>query len=124
MQLEFKVDLKPIQRRIKPANASHQNSERLPPIVRLLVLAHQIERAVEKGRARDYMDAARQLGLTRARVTQIVNLLLLSPIIQATILTEPDRVRQLSERRLRPVIEELDWQKQETLFKQLLVGPA
>ena len=100
MQLEFKVDLKPIQRRIKPANASRRNTEQLPGLVKLLVLAHQIEQAVETGRAKDYMDAARQLGLTRARVTQIVNLLLLSPTIQATILTEPDRVRHLSERRL------------------------
>ena len=86
------------------------------------VLAHQIEQAVETGRAKDYMDAARQLALTRARVTQIVNLLLLSSTIQDTILTEPDRVRHLSERRLRPVIEELDWQRQEILFRQLLTS--
>ncbi|MCG8409280.1 MAG: hypothetical protein MI923_29095 [Phycisphaerales bacterium] len=121
MQLEFEVDLKPIQRRIKPANAS-RNTERLPAIVKLLVLAYQIEQAVEEGRACDYMDVAQQLGLTRARVTQITNLLLLSPTIQATILTKPDRIQHLSERRLRSVLDEVDWQEQEILFQQLLTG--
>ena len=39
----------------------------------------------------DYADAARRLNLTRARVTQITNLILLAPEIQEAILDMPLR---------------------------------
>jgi hypothetical protein len=42
-------------------------------------LAHRIDAMVRTGEFRDYADAARALGLTRARITQITNLLLLAP---------------------------------------------
>ncbi len=63
---------------------------------------------------------AHQLAVTRARITQLVNLLLLSPQIQGTILIEPHRVQHLSERQLRPITEEPDWQKQSEMFQKLL----
>ena len=51
-----------------------------PPsrIARMLALAHKIERAIESGELRDYADAARRLGVNRARVSQLANLLLLT----------------------------------------------
>ena len=71
----------------------------------------------------DYVDVARQLLLTRARVTQIVSLLGLSPSIQQIIITEPQRVCSLSERQLRPIAREIVWDQQRTMFEDLL-GPS
>ena len=41
----------------------------------MLALAHYVERLVEEGAVRSYADAARQLGVSRARMSQILNLL-------------------------------------------------
>jgi hypothetical protein len=120
MQLQFEVQLPPIQRRTKATTMSRRRADQFPKIVKLLVLAHQIEQAIDEGRAKDYVDVAHQFAVTRARITQLVNLLLLSPEIQTTILTEPHRVQHLSERQLRPITEEPNWQKQAEMFKKLL----
>ena len=40
---------------------------------RRLALAHFIERAIESGQIKDYADAARKLGVTRARLTQVMD---------------------------------------------------
>ena len=46
-------------------------------------LALHVEWLIEDGELEDYADAARALGLTRARLTQVMNLLLLAPKIQS-----------------------------------------
>ena len=52
---------------------------------RMLALAHYIEHQIDDGAIPDYAAVARSLGLTRARLTQVMNLLLLAPEIQARI---------------------------------------
>ena len=54
-------------------------------VAQALALAHRLEAAVERGEYRDRAEIARQLGFTRARVTQILDLLLLAPDIQEEI---------------------------------------
>jgi hypothetical protein len=120
MEIEFDVELKPIQRQVRPTCDRRRGKADAPKLTRLLVLAHQIEQAIEEGRAEDYAEVARQLGVSRARITQVVNLLLLSPGIQATILTEPRLVHDLSERQVRKIADEMDWHKQQTMFDDLL----
>ncbi len=120
MQLQFEVQLPTIQRQAKATTMSRRRADQFPKIVKLLVLAHQIEQAIDEGRAKDYVDVAHQLAVTRARITQLVNLLLLSSELQTTILIEPHRVQHLSERQLRPITEEPDWQKQSEMFQKLL----
>jgi hypothetical protein len=61
-------------------------TQRVPKLARLLVLAHHFERLVRDGVVKDYATIARLTGLTRARVTQIVNLTLLAPDIQEHLL--------------------------------------
>ena len=73
---------------------------------RQLALAHHIERLVEAGELADYAEAARVLGLTRARVTQVMNLLLLAPDVQERVLCADERV---SQRRLRDAVGEPCW---------------
>ncbi len=120
MQIEWKADLKPIQRRRITATITRRAADCVPRVVKLLVLAHQIEQAINDGRARDYAEVARQLGITRARLTQITRLTLLSPKIQEIILTQPERIRHLTERQLRPMTDICDWHEQEDRFAMQL----
>ena len=76
---------------------------------RMLALAHLVERLVVTDQLRDYADAAAVLGITRARMTQIMNLLLLCPEIQERTLSGEGEV---SERRLRSTCREPDWEVQ------------
>jgi len=77
---------------------------------RLLALAHHVERLVEDGQLKDYAHAARVLGMTRARMAQVMNLLLLSPGIQEKILAGK---LDISERTLRAVVRRVCWDEQD-----------
>ena len=97
---------------------------RVPRIARLLALAHTIDQMVRDGELRDLADAARILGMTRARVSQISNLLLLAPSIQDSLLNMP-RVTSgrdsITERQLRPIAAEPVWRRQCEMWGRLLV---
>ena len=71
----------------------------------MLALAHHVEREIKAGRIPDYASVARALGVTRARLTQVLNLLLLAPDIQECVL----RGQIPSERCLRAVVGEPNW---------------
>ncbi|MFT3881806.1 MAG: hypothetical protein QM703_19370 [Gemmatales bacterium] len=62
---------------------------RIPRISRLMALAHHLERLVVTGVVKDYAELARLGQVSRARITQIMNLLLLAPDIQEEILFLP-----------------------------------
>ena len=87
-----------IKTRQKPVIEPTTFKKSTPRIAQLLALAYLIERKVEACSVKDYADAAKRLGLTRARVTQVMNLLLISPEIQEMILVGEVR---LSERQAR-----------------------
>ena len=104
------------------AEAPAAPAGRLPRIVRLLALAHHIERRVRSGELDDFAAAARAYGLTRARVTQIVNLTLLAPAIQEEILAMgPVTVGRdrITEKALRAVVAEPEWERQTTIWNSL-----
>ena len=64
-------------------------SKRPPPATRLarqLALAHKIERLVEAGTLKDYAEAAALLGISRARMSQVMDLLGLAPAEKERIL--------------------------------------
>jgi hypothetical protein len=58
----------------------------VPRITRMLVLAYHFERLVREGKVKNYAEIARMTGLSRARVTQIVNLTLIALVDQERIL--------------------------------------
>ena len=64
-------------------------------IARLLALAHKWEGMVRRGEVEDYVEIAERSRLTRGRVTQICNLVLLAPTLQEAIL-EPDKAPLLA----------------------------
>jgi hypothetical protein len=51
---------------------------RIPRVTRLLALAHKLEKLIQDGVVRDYADLSRLGHVTRARVSQIMDLLLLA----------------------------------------------
>ena len=71
--------------RPRPDARTH-NPARIPRISRLMALAIKFQEMVDRGEVRDYADLARLGYVTRARITQIMNLLNLAPGIQEDIL--------------------------------------
>jgi len=77
----------------------------------MLALAHKIQVAIDRGEVKDRAEVARRLGMTRARVTQILDLTLLAPNIQERVLAcdSPERSRSITERALRQIAGEESW---------------
>ena len=85
-------------KRIAPATTAQQEAtppaplrpvldqSSIPKLTRLLVLGHHLDRLVRDGVVRDYTQLARLTGLSKARVTQILNLTMLPPDIQLEVL--------------------------------------
>ena len=88
-------------------------------VARLLAMAHDMEQRIAAGEFADYADVARAHGFTRARVTQIMNLLLLAPAVQEEVLhleVLPGR-EPITERDLRRVLQSLVWEEQAAVWK-------
>ena len=83
-------------------------------VAQALARAHRLEAAIVAGDYADRADAARQLGFTRARITQILDLLLLAPDLQERVLDleAVDGVEPVSERALREVVRHERWDDQ------------
>ena len=94
----------------------------IPRISRLMALAIRFDRLIKAGEIADQADLARLGNVTRARVTQIMNLLNLAPDIQEDILFLPRTLRgrdPIHEVMLRPIAAEPNWRKQRRLWKCL-----
>jgi hypothetical protein len=61
----------------------------LAHMARGLALAHHLQGAIDRGLVPDRATAARRLGLTRARVTQLLDLLV-SPDLQVILIEHAD----------------------------------
>jgi len=73
----------------KPSPQGTISAGRVPRIARLMALALRFEHLVQSGTVRHYAELARLGQVSRARVTQIMNLLHLAPDIQEAILFLP-----------------------------------
>jgi len=96
---------------------------RIPRVARLLALAIRMRELLEAGHVADQAELARLGHVTRARVTQIMNLLSLAPDIQEEILFLPpiERGRDpIREWQLRPIALVPDWRKQRRMWRELL----
>jgi hypothetical protein len=98
------------------------NAGRVPRVARLMALAIRLQNLVDSGEVADYSTLAAVGHVSRARITQIVNLTLLAPDIQEAILFlpaiahGPDRI---TERDLRPLAAEADWRRQREMLARL-----
>ena len=97
---------------------------RIPRVSRLMALAIQFEQLVREGVVADYAELARLGHVTRARMTQIMNLLQLAPEIQEVVLYL-SRVEcgkdPITERELRTIVAVADWRKQRRILEQSLI---
>lgn len=95
---------------------------RIPRVTRLMALAIKFQEMVDRGEVRDYADLARLGYVSRARLTQIMNLLLLAPDIQEELLTSTTLAARptLPELGLRQVVMLVAWGQQRRLWKELL----
>jgi hypothetical protein len=87
-----------------------------------MALAIRLECLVRKGEIADYAEIARLGHVTRARVTQIMNLLLLAPDIQEEILFLPPTDRgphPIILRDLQPIATVPDWRTQRRMWREL-----
>ncbi len=116
LQLEVAIPLRPRRpsvssnARTTPA-AETPGPSRIPRVTRLMALAIKFQGMVDRLEVRDYADLARLGYVTRARITQIMNLLNLAPDIQEEILGLDASVEKavLAERQLRSISKIVPW---------------
>lgn len=94
--------------------------ERIPRISRYMALAIHYEELIRKGVITDYADLARLGHVTRARVTQIMNLRLLVPYIQESLLDLSIRGDHVTLQQLQVVAKCNDWQRQLQLWYKIV----
>jgi hypothetical protein len=90
-------------------------------LARLMALALRLEGLLRANTIRDYAELASLGKVTRARVTQLMQLLDLAPDLQEQILFLPP-IKGLNERSLRPVVRQVDWDEQRRLFQKVREG--
>lgn len=86
---------------VLPSYSKPERPLKSPRILATLALAQEFQRLLDTGCVRNRAEVARRFALTRARVTQIMKLLMLAPEVIAHI--EAARAA-VSERSLRPVL--------------------
>lgn len=99
----------------KEAEAAEADRPRVPRVARLMALAIKLQEMIDRGEVKDYAEIARLGFVTRARVTQIMNLLLLAPDIQEELLSftvGSEREARVFERALREVGSFVGWAEQ------------
>lgn len=94
---------------------------RLPRVARLMALAIKYDGMVSRGELQDYADVARLGYITRARATQIMNLLHLAPDIQERLLLLDGGPAspKITERELRTIAGSVYWKEQRKLWRSL-----
>ncbi len=95
---------------------------RVPRVARLMALAIKIDGLIQSGAITDQAEAARLGHVSRARMTQIMNLLLLAPDIQDQVLNLPRTVRghdPIAETHLRSIVREIEWARQRRMWQEL-----
>lgn len=96
---------------------------RVPRVAKLMALAIRLDGLIRDGVVADQAELARLGHVTRARLTQIMNLLCLAPDLQEKLLLLPNVQHgrhPISEHRLRPIASVLDWRKQRKMWRGLL----
>lgn len=101
----------PNQLRLTPGPTAGGATSRPARIAMLVALAHRFDQLVRAGDVKDYAELARLGHITRARVTQIMNLLNLAPDIQEYLLGLTAG-SGIPERDLRPIAAEVRWDRQ------------
>lgn len=121
-ELVVEYSLTPKLRSRRNPDAAAATSGKLPRVTRLMALAIKFDGLIRNGVVRDFADLARLGHVTRARMTQIMNLLNLAPDIQEEILFLPKTMTgrdPVSERSLRRLTSIVRWDRQKKLWREM-----
>lgn len=107
------------RKELRDGEATAAPAGRVPRVSRLMALAIRFDQLIREGVVADRAELARLGHVTRARLTQVMNLLCLAPDLQEKILFLP-RVEvgcdPITERELRPIAAVADWRKQRRMW--------
>ncbi len=109
----------------RPKKTAAPAPPRIARITRLMALAIKFQEMIDRGEVKDYADLARLGFVTRARVTQIMNLLNLAPQIQEALLFPNGNASgrsTVSEHDVRAVTRAVVWQDQISAFDARLAA--
>jgi site-specific DNA recombinase len=123
-QFEFRLAA-PNRRGVRSPSRPHEG--RIPRVSRLMALAIKFEKLVREHRLRGYAEIARLGEVSRARLSQIGSLMNLAPAIQEALLFLPKTVTghdRITEKRMRGIAREIDWERQQALFRGIQSGGA
>ena len=109
----------PAERRVRTAVCVPDQPPRPHGLSYMLALAHRLEERVQSGKVKDYVAIAEASGISRTRIGQIIQLLMLAPSIQEYILGLQSSEKCINERILRTVVKEWSWDRQRAIFCQL-----
>jgi hypothetical protein len=112
------------RREIKPGPRPVRDGPggRIPRVARLMALAIKFEHLLATRAVRDQAELAELGHVTRARVTQVMNLLHLAPDIQEALLHLPPVTQgrdPIVERHLRPIVATPAWREQRRLWRSV-----
>ena len=107
--------------------SASEDASRISRVARLLALAIRYDQLLQAGHVHDYQELSQLGQVSRARITQIMNLRLLAPDIQEAILfweTGKSGSGPISERDLRPIVAHTSWSRQRAMWAQLMHKPS
>lgn len=124
VQVELTLHVRPRRQQSRGSGPPEQDPDterraRIPRVTRLMALAIKFQDMVDRGEVRDYADLARLGYVTRARITQIMNLLNLAPDIQQLLL-DGSVATGVTERAARNLTQLVCWYEQRERFKKML----
>ncbi len=107
------------RKELRDGEAKAVTTGRVPRVSRIMALAIRFEGLIHDGVVKDQAELARLGHVSRARLTQIMDLLLLAPDIQAAVLFLPtvERGEQpITEKQLRQIAAVPNWGKQRQIW--------
>ena len=117
MEITFQLEKQRRRKgRVTPPAAT-EPAPRIPRISRLMALAIRFEGLIRDGAVPDRKTIAQLGGVTRARLTQIMQLLNLAPDIQEELLFLQPSSR-IVERTMRPIVRSIHFDEQRRLFAE------
>lgn len=95
-------------------------TERVPRIARLMALALRFDELIRSGVVADQAELARRGGVSRARITQIIDLICLAPQIQEELLNlrVDGSIKPITERSMRVIARNDNWNEQLAAWQQ------
>src|SRR2546430_7335144 len=110
-----------------PARCRRASSKarRVPAVTRAMALAISYQQLAQERHIRSYKELVKLSRISRPRLSQILMLTNLAPVIQEELLLLPHTVsgpQRITEGQLRSIAERIDWREQIALFRSLWDG--